>query len=184
MRVLTYDISLSSPGASVIEMDKKGTVKVIAVSHTKTNDSEPYAVRGAQIEHWAHLFARAHKKRGYDVIGREAYAGKFGNHSIYSAWAAVDRGLNYLLLKNTHKPIPQATVKLLVVGKGVATKDEVEEAVRRITKYDGAFATDDESDAVANGLAVLMQLGHIPKTPELPKAPKKAPKPKKGDDAK
>lgn len=173
MRVLAFDISLSSPGAAVLEMDKKGAVKVIAVSHTKTSDKEPYAVRGAQIEHWAHLFAREHKKRGYDVIGREAYAGKFGNHSIFSAWAAVDRGLHYLLLENSHKPIPQSTVKLLVVGKGIATKDEVEEAVRRITGYEGEFKTDDESDVVAIGLAILMQLGHIPITPALPKAPKK-----------
>lgn len=184
MRVLAFDISLSAPGVAVLEMDKKGAVKVIAVSHTKTNDSESYVVRCAQIEHWAHLFAREHKKRGYDVVVREGYSSKFGNHSIFSAWAAVDRGLNFLNIEFTEKPIPQQTVKKNVFGKGVATKDELANEVRRITKYDGAFAKDDESDACAIGLAALMQLGHIPKTPELPKAPKKAPKPKKGDDAK
>lgn len=171
MRVLSYDISLSAPGAAVLEL-KKGAVELIAVSHTKTKDSEPYAVRGAQIEHWAHLFAREHLKRGYDVIGREAYSGNFGNHSIFSAWAAVDRGLYYLRLENSHKPIPQSTVKLLVAGSGSATKEELAQAVRRITGYEGVFAKDDESDAAAIGLAVLMQLGHIPKTPPLPKPPK------------
>lgn len=162
MRILPFDISLARPGAAIIEYDpKKRTATIIALSHTKTNDKDPYAIRGAQIEHWAHLFARAHQKRGggYDVVVREAYSGKFGNHAIFSAWAGVDRGLHYLSLDFNTKSIPQSTVKKLVVGKGKAEKEEVAEAVRRITGYEGEFACDDESDAAAIGLAYLIREG-------------------------
>jgi crossover junction endodeoxyribonuclease RuvC len=164
MRILAFDTSLSCPGAAVLDYDpKKRTVKVIAVSHTKTNDKDPYAIRGAQIEHWAHLFARAHQKRGggYDVIVREAYAGTFGHHSMFSAWAGVDRGLNYIGLAIKEKPIGQSKVKKQVVGKGKAEKEEVAEAVRKLTGYEGEFATFDESDAVAVALAYLLLEGMI-----------------------
>lgn len=166
LRLLMYDISLSSPGGAVLEYDeKKRKVSILALSHVKTTDKDNYATRGAIIEHWAHLFAREHRKRRgpskYDMIGREKYSGKFGHHSIFSAWAAVDRGIDYLGLDFTEDPIPQSRVKLLVVGKGKAEKEEVAEAVRRITGYTGEFATDDESDAVAIGLAYLIERGMI-----------------------
>lgn len=166
LRLLMYDISLSSPGGAVLEYDeKKRTVKILAMSHVKTTDKDNYATRGAIIEHWSHLFAREHRKRRgpmmYDMIGREKYSGKFGHHSIFTGWAAIDRGINYLGLSFTEDPIPQSTVKKLVVGKGKAEKEEVAEAVRRITGYTGEFATDDESDAVAVGLAYLIERGMI-----------------------
>ncbi|WP_230184889.1 hypothetical protein [Priestia megaterium] len=47
-------------------------------------------------------------------------------------------------------------MKNIVVGSGVATKEEIEESVRSITGYKGEFACDDESDAVALGLAYLI----------------------------
>lgn len=165
MRILSFDTSLSSPGAAVIDV-KRRKATVVAVSHTKTDSKDNYAIRGAQIEHWAHLFAREHRRGGYDVILREAYAGSFGNHSIFSAWAAVDRGINYLGLDFTEKPIPQSTVKLAVVGKGKAEKEEVEEAVRKLTGYTGEFATNDESDAVAVGLAYAIKNGLIDPLPK------------------
>lgn len=162
MRILSFDISLSRPGAAIIDFDpKKKVAKLVAVSHTKTNDKEHYAIRSAQIEHWAHLFARAHQKRGggYDVIVRESYSGKFGNHSIFSAWSGVDRGLHYLTLDFTEKAIPQSSVKKAVLGKGKAEKEEVADAVRKILGEDIEFACDDESDAVAIGLAYLIREG-------------------------
>ncbi len=48
-----------------------------------------------------------------------------------------------------------------MVGKGKAEKHEVESAVRRWTGYTGEFACDDESDAVAIGLAYLIENGIV-----------------------
>lgn len=167
-RILAFDTSLSRPGAAVIAVTD-GIATIEALSHTKTNPDDPYAVRGAQIEHWAHLFAREHRKKGYDHIGREGYSGNFGHHSMFSAWAGVDRGLHYLGLATTEKPIAQQSVKKHVVGKGKAEKEEVANAVRAITGYEGIFAVDDESDAAACGLAIAMVLGLIPSNAPKPK---------------
>lgn len=179
IRVLAIDTSLGRPGAAVVRLNKDSTLVVEAVSHTKTDDSDSYVVRGAQLEHWLHLFVRenfgSRSTKGFDAVVRESYSGKFGHYPIFTAWAGVDRGLSHLGLHVTEKAIPPSTVKRLVVGKGVATKDEVEQAVRNITGYSGEFKVDDESDAVAVALAYLMQAGHIAKTPPVvkPKSPKK-----------
>jgi len=165
-RILSFDISLAQPGASVVEI-KNGKATVVAVSHTKTNPKENYANRGSQIEHWAHLFAREHlgkgRRKGYDAILREAYAGRFGHHPIFSGWHSVERGLNYIGMDFTEKPIAQQSVKKTVVGKGRAEKEEVEEAVRKITGYTGEFSTSDESDSAAVALAFAINEGLITK---------------------
>lgn len=171
LRILAFDISLSSPGVAVVSIkDRKATIE--AVSHTKTDANDHYSVRGSQIEHWAHLFAREHRKKGYGVIIREAYAGSFGHHSMYTGWIAVDRGLHYLALDFTEKAIAQQSVKKDVVGKGKAEKEEVALAVRALTGYTGEFASNDESDAVAVALSYAIKAGLID--------PLVAPKPKRG----
>ena len=165
IRVLSFDISLSSPGVAVVEL-RGGKAKVISVSHVKTDAKQPYAVRSRMIESWAHLFIAGHqsKSKPYDVVVRERYAGKFGLLAMFSAHAAVDRALfDYGLaeLLDTEKPIPQQTVKKQVVGKGRAEKSEVENAVRQLTDYLGEFKTDDTSDAVAIALCWAIQNGRI-----------------------
>lgn len=164
LRILAFDISLSRPGAAVVEVSK-GKAKVIAVSNVKTDDKQPYAVRGKTIEAWAHLFIKDNQtpKRPYDVVVRESYMGKFGLHPMFSAHAAVDRALFDYGLADTNKPIAQQSVKRLVVGKGRAEKEEVAEAVREVTGYSGKFASSDESDAVAIALAYAIQNGLIKK---------------------
>lgn len=152
LRILAIDTSLSSPGIAVVAV-KSGKAQVIAVSHVKTDSSDSYAIRTKHIESWAHLFIRGHTP--YDVIVREGFTSKMPTtqYAIFSAWNAIDRALADFGLAVTEKPIAQSAVKKAVVGKGKAEKSEVEAAVRRITGYDGEFATSDESDAVAIALA-------------------------------
>lgn len=160
VRILAFDLSIACPGVAVVEI-KGGKASVVAVSHVKTDAKLPYAIRGKTIESWAHLFIGAHLKKGFDVVLREKYAGKFGHHPIFSAWAAVDRALEDFGLGDTEKPIAQQSVKKAVVGRGKAEKEEVAEAVRRITGYADEFATSDESDAIAIALAYAIQNGMI-----------------------
>ena len=160
VRILAFDISMSSPGAAIVEI-KNGKARVVAVGHVKTDSKQPYAVRGKTIESWAHLFIAEHRKKGIDFVVREKYMGKFGLHPMFSAHAAIDRALFDFGLEDTEKPIAQQSVKKLIVGKGRAEKDEVEQAVRKITGYKGEFKTSDESDAVAIALACAINNGLI-----------------------
>lgn len=162
IRILAFDISLSQPGAAVVEISN-GKAKIIAKTNVKTNTKESYAERARNIYAWAHMFMRDNrtKKKPYDVIVREKYSSKFNNHSIFSAHSAVDRALFDLNLADTADPIPQQTVKKHVFGKGKAEKNELEQAVRDMTDFIGDFGSDDESDAVAIALCYAIQNGHI-----------------------
>ena len=59
--------------------------------------------------------------------------------------------------------IPPSEVKKAATGSGTASKEEVEIGVRKWLGLsdDYVFETDDESDAVAVGLAWLIREGHI-----------------------
>lgn len=158
MRILAWDISLSSPGAAVIDVDTaKNKAYVVAHSHCKTAQGEALANRTQHIEAWAQLFARQYPP--YDAVVREGYNASMAhqNYTVFSAWSAVDRGLLAASSAVTEKPIAQSSVKKLVVGKGRAEKAEVAQAVRDVTGYAGQFATDDESDACAIGLALAIK---------------------------
>lgn len=161
-RILAWDISLSSPGAAVVDIDtKRNKAYIVAKSHVRTDGGEVIARRTQHIEAWAQLFARAYGP--YDAVVKEGFQGKIAHtsYTIFSAHNAIDRALNVIDLTITEKPIPQSTVKKLAVGKGRAEKSEVEEAVRKWTGYDGEFARDDESDAVAIGIALAVQQGWV-----------------------
>jgi crossover junction endodeoxyribonuclease RuvC len=163
MKVLAFDTSLSSPGAAVIEV-RNGKPRIIALSHVKTDTKHSHAIRSQTVYAWAHLFIREHMP--FDAIIREDFQGRSSvqNYPVFAAWAAIDRALADFGLAFTEKPISQSRVKRLVVGKGKAEKDEVAEAVRRLTGYTGEFATSDESDSVAIALAYLISEGLIENT--------------------
>jgi len=154
---------MSSPGVAILEV-KKGKASVIAVSHVKTNSSRSHGLRAEIIESWLTLFlAKYTGAKGFDHITREDFSGRTSkqNHPVFSAWGSCDRALSKFGLEVTSPAISPSAVKKAVTGSGKAEKNEVEEAVRKITGYTGPFATDDESDAVAIGLAFLLMKGVI-----------------------
>lgn len=161
MRVLAFDTSMGRPGIALVEV-KNGKPKVIDVSHVSTNASQPHGLRAEIVESWATLFIAVHGAK-FDAIVREDFVGRTSKqaHPVYSAWGACDKALNKFGLNFTTPAISQSKVKKLVVGKGKAEKAEVEEAVRKWTGYTGDFACDDESDAVAIGLAYLIENGIV-----------------------
>lgn len=163
--IVGLDLSLSSPGFALVEV-KNGKAKVVAVDHVKTDAKQDYAVRGRIIESKLRTFLAEQPTRykGSKVthVAREAYAGRFGHHSIFTAWSAADSALHdFGLLPDSCKPIAQQSVKKTVCGKGRAEKEEVDKAVRKLTGYKGEFATSDESDAVAVALAFAIKEGLI-----------------------
>lgn len=178
MRILSFDTSMSSPGASVIEV-KNRKAKILDHSHIKTTTNQTYGLRVEIIESWATLFILKNlNSKGYHTIVREDFSGKSSkqNHPVFAAWGAVDIALNKFGLSFSTPAISQSRVKLLVVGKGIAEKEEVEEAVRKFTGYTGKFETNDESDAVAIGLSWALENGLIDDV--IVRAPKPKSKPK------
>lgn len=176
IRVLAFDISLTCPGAAVVEV-RNGKPKVIAVSHVKPNTKANHALRSDIVESWATLFIADNiGKNGFDYVAREDFHGMSSaqNYPVFAAWAGVERATHKFGLtfdkhvtelrngrKKTTLGMSQSAIKLAVVGKGRAEKAEVADAVRRWTGYTGEFATDDESDSVAVGLAKLKYEGVI-----------------------
>jgi crossover junction endodeoxyribonuclease RuvC len=162
MRVLSWDTSMSSPGAAVIEV-KNGRARIIGMSHVKTDSSQHHGLRAEIVESWATLFIAKHSRQGFGAIVREDFVARTSKtgHPVYSAWGAVDQALNKFGLNFTAPVISQSAVKKAVVGSGKAEKEEQAEAVRKWTGYLGEFATHDESDAAAIGLAYLIREGLI-----------------------
>jgi crossover junction endodeoxyribonuclease RuvC len=155
--VLAFDISLSCTGVTLFKVCGNKVTAVDADS-CKTDEKMPTGERARHIEAWAYLFVFKHRKKGFDYIVRESYAGSFGHHTIFSAWSAVDRALLPFGYEITEKPIGQATVKKTIGGKGNAEKDDVERGVRRyLTNPDFVFANDNESDAAGVGLTFLVK---------------------------
>ena len=181
MRILAFDISLTCPGAAVVEVATQGRhagkPRVIAVSHVKPNTKANHALRSDIVESWATLFIADHiGTGGFTYVVREDFHGLSSaqNYPVFAAWTGVERathkfGLTFdkytVEIRNKRKKttlgMSQSAIKLAVVGKGRAEKTEVADAVRRWTGYDGVFATDDESDACAVGLAKLIREGVI-----------------------
>jgi crossover junction endodeoxyribonuclease RuvC len=176
-RILAFDTSLGAPGVAIVEF-KKGKAKIIDKSHIKTDGKQPLTLRAEVVEAWATLFIARHVKKDFTFVYREDFHGMSSkqNYPVFSAWAATERAVHkhdyefdtfvYFDKKGKRKTghgISQSRAKSLVVGKGnKVSKDETEEAVRKITGYTGEFAKDDESDACCIALACGIQLGLIP----------------------
>lgn len=159
MKILGIDTSFASPGMAVIEV-KNGVPKLLAASHIKTNGK--YAklgdeARNRMIYSWTLLFCRDHYP--FDIVVRE----KFNSPSvditrkIFGAWREMDSALATLGYDELPETATPGQWMLKVVGKGRASKEEIEVAVKRFVG-DVEFATSgkggtyDESDAT--GLAL------------------------------
>ncbi|WP_298833799.1 hypothetical protein [uncultured Planococcus sp.] len=171
-RVLAFDISMTSPGAAVIEV-KAGKARITALSSIRQDAKRDHGLRADIIESWATLFIAEHVgKHGFDACTREDFNGRTSaqNYPVFAAWSGIQRACEKFDVQFTPwvEPGKRATlgptpskVKLIVAGKGSADKDEVADAVRRWTGYAGTFENDDQSDAAAVGLAYLIRNGAI-----------------------
>lgn len=162
MRVLAFDTSMGRPGIALLEV-RKGRATVLDMSHVATHSGQTHGLRAEIIEAWAVGFIARHYEKGFDTIVREDFVGRTSKqaHPVYAAWGACDRALNKFGLNFTTPAISQSAVKKAVAGNGKVEKPELAEAVRKWTGYEGEFAVDDESDAVAVGLAYLINAGII-----------------------
>lgn len=167
MRVLAFDIS-TSPGIAVIDVKqtKAGVkLKLVHVDSVKTDASHTDAQRYLYIEATATKII--HEYGPFTDVCREHFTGgrnKRATQTVFGAWAAVDTALakyGYTISKDAE--LTPSAVKKAATGKGNAAKDEVEADVRKRLGLgdDFSFKSDDESDAIAVGLAYLIKKGVI-----------------------
>ncbi|MCG7345345.1 crossover junction endodeoxyribonuclease RuvC [Sporosarcina sp. ACRSL] len=167
LRILALDIS-TSPGFAVLEVKtlKAGPrVKLLHVDHVKTDSNTPDSQRYAYIE--AKTVQVVHEYGPFDVVCREHFTkgrSKRATQLVFGAWAAVDSALgryNYAISEDNE--FTPSAVKKAASRNGSADKEDVEKGVRTLLKLpeDFVFTTDDESDAVAVGIAYLKSKGLI-----------------------
>jgi crossover junction endodeoxyribonuclease RuvC len=171
-RVLAFDVSMTSPGAAIVEV-KNGKATIKALSSIRQDKDRGHGLRADVIESWATLFLADHVgKAGFDVVLREDFNGRTSTQSypVFAAWSGIERACEKFDVKfdKWTEPGKRASlgptpskVKLIVAGKGKAEKDEVADAVRQWTQYTGSFDNDDQSDAAAIALAYLIREGAI-----------------------
>lgn len=164
-RVFGMDLSLNHAGFAVISVDDKGNLKLEHKAFFLNKPSKPHAWR------LLNLFTEIHKYLDtYDFTDfvREGGFNRFNNtnKAIFKAEGVSD------LCVFTHdkykgsiiNEIKPTQVKLLVSGKGTASKEKLKKC---LPYYVGnvEFSPDDEhndeSDAVAVALAYLIKTGEI-----------------------
>ena len=152
-KVLGLDISMNSSGWAVVGV-KEGVVRLIDVGTIKANTKETH---GQRLRKQRNAFEEIIEKYEPHFVAREK---GFSRHIrstqvLFKAYGVTEEFFSdYDLVEYA-----VATIKKNVTGNGHASKEEVEEAIRKRLKLskDFVFKTDDESDAVGIALTMIKQ---------------------------
>ncbi len=151
------DLSLSSPGFAILAVTETGVPIVLETSHVKTKVSKSHGYRLGEISEEIDRYITQYQP---EHIVREKGFSRFAatTQALFKVVGVSDL-YAHMRMDKVISEIPVTTVKKAVTGSGKATKDEVADAVRKILRLDKPdfFATDDESDACAVGLAYMYE---------------------------
>lgn len=153
-KYLGLDLSLSSTGAAIIEVKNKKP-KLITAFRVKTNPKDPHGKRLFTIHERLTDFIQ--KEGPFDVIIREKGFYRFARstQAIFKVVGVVD-----MILKD-HQivELSPTAIKKELTGNDKASKEEVEQAVRKLLRLRKGykFESDDASDAAAVILTYLIQ---------------------------
>lgn len=155
------DLSLSSPGFAVLGVTDEGDPLILEVSHVKTNAKKSHGYRLGEISEEIDRYITVYDP---EYIVREKGFSRFPatTQALFKVVGISDLYAHMRTEKEIAELSP-TTVKKVVTGSGKATKQDVEKAVKKILRIDKPdfFATDDESDAVAVGLAYMKRKGLV-----------------------
>lgn len=155
--ILAGDLSLSCPAFAVLEVDKHG-IHVIHKSHVRTKTKMGTGYRLVEIEQ--HVKKILHSYPVTDVVVEKGFS------RFHTVTHQLQRVVGVFILSLQHNnivsfaEISPTSVKKAVTGDGKASKDVV---AKNLYKYVGEqkYVTDDESDAVAVGVAYAKEEGLI-----------------------
>jgi len=175
MRLLAMDLSLNCPGFAVLEIEKnaiklldKATVNNVKDAARKKDKRKSTARKLQEIARQIHFLIMQYKP---DVVVRER---GFSRHTATTQKLFRVIGVSDLIVYDAIGlevvEIPPPSVKEALTRRGSADKSDV---ARVLPLYvgDQFYATDDESDAVAVGIAWAIQNGLIKQklTDDMPK---------------
>lgn len=166
--IFCADLSLRQPGFAVLELADNGRIRVLGTSICKNKNKKG--------THGNLLGSIANKMRSQAQIIPKGACVTFVRERAFSRFPLETQTLNkvvgvtdYLLAREfgsfkwvvqpeDWQELAPKSIKAIITGSGNATKDDVQDALKDfIGVYD--FKTTDESDAVAAGVAYLIQSG-------------------------
>jgi crossover junction endodeoxyribonuclease RuvC len=155
--VLGLDVSMNSTGWAVLGV-KGQTVRLVDSGIIKANTKQPH---GKRLRNQRETFKKIIEKYRPNYVAREA---GFSRHikatqTLFKAYGVADE----FFAEDDLVEYAAATIKKVVTGKGRATKEEVESAIRVLLNLPDSFEfkSDDESDAVAIALTLIRDKGLI-----------------------
>lgn len=158
-KVLALDLSLSSTGYAVIQWEN-GEATVIDFGHidNKKQGRIKWSHGKRLLRIFTELKAVINRHPDIDVIVREKGVTRFNKATqvLYRVVGIVD----VLIETVGHEPAVEVgitEVKKTITGKGNAEKKEVAEEVVSFLSHGIEFEVDDESDAVAVGVAYCLK---------------------------
>lgn len=157
--ILGMDLSLSSPGFSVVERTPEGIV-VRHLSSIKTNPKKTHGQRLIQIFDHLEAILKDEELNITKVVSEKG----FSRHATTTQALFKVHGVAHLLCAIYGHGVVEmspTTVKKHVSGNGKASKEQLADAVRGFIRQELHFKNDDESDAVAVVVAWLVQNGEL-----------------------
>jgi crossover junction endodeoxyribonuclease RuvC len=155
--VLGLDVSMNSTGWAVLGV-KGQAVRLVDSGIIKANTKQPH---GKRLRNQRETFKKIIEKYRPNYVAREA---GFSRHikatqTLFKAYGVADE----FFAEDDLVEYAAATIKKVVTGKGRATKEEVESAIRVLLNLPDSFEfkSDDESDAVAIALTLIRDKGLI-----------------------
>lgn len=149
------DLSMSSPAFAVLKVED-GKVKILHLSHLKTNAKKEHGYRLLQI--YNHIKKIFEEHPDIDEVVREKGFSRFPTvtQTLFKV-VGISDVIAYINKFDTVHEIAPTSVKKYITGNGKASKDDVAKSVNTYLGTNINFNTDDESDAVAVGIAYLKQ---------------------------
>lgn len=157
--ILAMDLSLSSPGFAILAITDDGDPIVLEKSFVKTNAKKPHGYRIDQVMSEMERYYLAYKP---EHVVREKGFSRFPavTQTLFKIVGSSDVMAHWHESEPVEEIAP-TSVKKLVTGDGRASKQEVEKTLMTLLQIDDPnyFVNDDESDAVAVGLAFYIREG-------------------------
>lgn len=164
-KILAMDLSMNCPSFAVLET-VGDRIKILEVVHVYNKSNKKS--HGQKLNEIADALTKMildHKLTEAEVhVVREKGFSKFAmtTQTLFRVVGVSDLMIYALLRRGDIEEITPTSVKKLVTGDGKASKEDVEDGVRKYLvdeQKDFKFATDDESDAVAVGISYIIKNG-------------------------
>lgn len=156
------DLSMKSPGFGLLRQDAKSRSVSLIRKDVVSNRAAVNKAHGKILNEIGCVLSDFLAGKRVKVAVRERAFSRYNaeTQAIHKV-VGISEMIVWHILEMKFQELAPRSVKKYVTGWGSATKEEVAEAVDNYIPKHAQFASDDESDAVAVGLAWLIANGYI-----------------------